>query len=31
MHKKAYAFWVVSSVLVVLSMVLFLFAPFFMY
>ncbi len=31
MHKRAYALWVGISVLVVLSMVAFLFAPFFMY
>ncbi len=31
MHKRAYVLWVVISVLVVLSMVGFLFAPFFMY
>lgn len=30
-HKKAYTFWVVISVLVVVSMIGFLFAPFFMY
>ncbi len=30
-HKKIYAFWVVISVLVVVSMIGFLFAPFFMY
>jgi len=30
-HKKVYALWVVISVLVVVSMVGFLFAPFFMY
>lgn len=31
LHKKAYAIWVVISILVVVSMVGFLFAPFFMY
>lgn len=30
-HKRAYAFWVVISVLVAISMVAFLFAPFFLY
>ena len=31
MHKKIYGIWVVISVFVVLSMVAFLFAPFFLY
>lgn len=31
MHKRAYRVWVVVSVLVVISMVAFLFAPFFLY
>lgn len=30
-HKKARVLWVVVSVLVVVSMIAFLFAPFFMY
>jgi len=30
-HKRAYTFWVGISILVVVSMVAFLFAPFFMY
>lgn len=30
-HKKIYAVWVVVSILVVISMVAFLFAPFLMY
>ena len=31
MHKRAYRVWVVVSMLVVISMVAFLFAPFFLY
>ncbi len=30
-HRHAYFFWVVISVLVVFSMIAFLFAPFFLY
>ena len=30
-HKKIYAVWVIVSVFVVISMIAFLFAPFFMY
>lgn len=30
-HRRAYILWVGASVLVVISMVAFLFAPFFMY
>lgn len=31
MHKRAYRLWVIISILVVVSMVGFLFAPFFLY
>lgn len=31
MHKRAYLLWIVISIFVVISMVAFLFAPFFLY
>lgn len=31
MHKRVYRMWVVISIFVVISMVAFLFAPFFLY